>query len=131
MVLDLHLNSLRNASVRTMWEDDEVVTEGESKTYVKTRASEGPVSCTERAITVAEIEPVIKDFASGWKAAIEQTNNDVITSFSNILCGMEILRAALTHLLLCYTRLSDCMKRIGGGSGLNKMYEIKKYSRTL
>ena len=65
-------------------------------------------------------------------------HNDVITSFSNFVCGMEILRAALTKLLLYYTRLSDCIKSILGGSALNKglvsiysiMYEIRKYSRT-
>ncbi|KAK6126981.1 hypothetical protein DH2020_039270 [Rehmannia glutinosa] len=97
-----------------------------------------PISGSERSITVSEVEPIIKDFASRWKAAIELMHNDVITSFSNFLCGMEILRAALTQLLLYYTRLSDCMKRIAGGSALNKdlvsissiMYEIRKYSRT-
>ncbi|KAF5946711.1 hypothetical protein HYC85_016939 [Camellia sinensis] len=106
--------------------------------FVKTRASEDPTSGPERAITVSEVEPLVKDFASRWKAAIELMHNDVITSFSNFLCGMEILRAALTQLLLYYTRLTDCIKRIVGGTALNKdlvsissiMYEIKKYSRT-
>ncbi|XP_073135533.1 vacuolar protein sorting-associated protein 52 A isoform X1 [Henckelia pumila] len=106
--------------------------------FVKTRASEDPSSASERPITVTEVELIVKDFASRWKAAIELMHNDVITSFSNFLCGMEILRAALTQLLLYYTRLSDCVKRIGGGSALNKdlvsissiMYEIRKYSRT-
>ncbi|KAL7106493.1 hypothetical protein ACP275_07G117000 [Erythranthe tilingii] len=107
--------------------------------FVKIRASEDPSSgSSERPISVSEVEPIIKDFGSRWKAAIELMHNDVITSFSNFLCGMEILRAALTQLLLYYTRLSDCMKRIAGGSSLNKdlvsissiMYEIRKYSRT-
>ncbi|XVF63322.1 hypothetical protein PTKIN_Ptkin09bG0078600 [Pterospermum kingtungense] len=106
--------------------------------FVKTRASEDPNASSERPITVAEVEPLVKDFASRWKAAIELMHKDVITSFSNFLCGMEILRAALTQLLLYYTRLSDCIKRINGGSALNKdlvsissiMYEIRKYSRT-
>ncbi|KAE8022213.1 hypothetical protein FH972_008036 [Carpinus fangiana] len=106
--------------------------------FVKTRASEDPSSSSEKAITVAEVEPLVKDFASRWKAAIEVMHKDVITSFSSLLCGMEILRAALTQLLLYYTRLSDCIKRIVGGSALNKdlvsissiMYEIRKYSRT-
>lgn len=105
--------------------------------FVKTRASED-VSGSERPITVAEVEPLVKDFGSRWKAAIELMHNDVITSFSNFLCGMEILRAALTQLLLYYTRLTDCIKNIAGGSSLNKdlvsissiMYEIRKYSRT-
>ncbi|KAL2497554.1 Vacuolar protein sorting-associated protein [Abeliophyllum distichum] len=106
--------------------------------FVKTRASEDPSSGSERQITVAEVEPIVKDFAGRWKTAIELMHNDVITSFSNFLCGMDILRAALTQLLLYYTRLSDCIKRIVGGSALNKdlvsissiMYEIRKYSRT-
>ncbi|GLT97449.1 hypothetical protein SLE2022_150140 [Rubroshorea leprosula] len=106
--------------------------------FVKTRASDDPSSSSERPISVAEVEPLVKDFASRWKAAIELMHKDVITSFSNFLCGMEILRAALTQLLLYYTRLSDCIKKIVGGSALNKdlvsissiMYEIKKYSRT-
>ncbi|WRX30605.1 Vps52 - like 1 [Theobroma cacao] len=97
-----------------------------------------PNASSERPITVAEVEPLVKDFASRWKAAIELMHKDVITSFSNFLCGMEILRAALTQLLLYYTRLSDCIKRINGGTALNKdlvsissiMYEIRKYSRT-
>ncbi|KAL0359685.1 UNVERIFIED_CONTAM: Vacuolar protein sorting-associated protein 52 A [Sesamum angustifolium] len=214
MVFDMHLNSLRNANVRTLWEDDvhphyvmrryaeftasliqlnvdygdgqlelnlerlrmavddllvklaklfrkpklqtvflinnydmtiavlkeELLVEHFSDLikFVKTRASEDPSSSSERPITVTEVEPIVKDFASRWKAAIELMHNDVITSFSNFLCGMEILRAALTQLLLYYTRLSDCMKRIAGGSALNKdlvsissiMYEIRKYSRT-
>ncbi|KAL7202661.1 hypothetical protein ACSBR1_034184 [Camellia fascicularis] len=108
--------------------------------FVKTKAFEDPTSDSERPInsTVSEVEPLVKDFASRWKGAIELMHNDVITSFSNFLCGMEILRAALTQLLLYYTRLSDCIKRIVGGSTLNKdlvsissiMYEIRKYSRT-
>ncbi|KAG5242480.1 vacuolar protein sorting-associated protein [Salix suchowensis] len=106
--------------------------------FVKSRASEEPGSSTEKPITVAEVETIVKDFASRWKAAIELMHKDVITSFSNFLCGMEILRAALTQLLLYYTRLSDTIKKIVGGSALNKdlvsissiMYEIRKYSRT-
>ncbi|XP_019160279.1 PREDICTED: vacuolar protein sorting-associated protein 52 A isoform X1 [Ipomoea nil] len=106
--------------------------------FVKTRGSEDPSSGSERPITVAEVEPIVKDFASRWKGAIELMHSDVITSFSNFLCGMDILRAALTQLLLYYTRLSDSIKRIAGGTALNKdlvsissiMYEIRKFSRT-
>lgn len=106
--------------------------------FVKTRASEDPNGSNERPISVSEVEPIVKDFGSRWKGAIELMHKDVITSFSNFLCGMEILRAALTQLLLYYTRLSDCIKRINGGAAFNKdlvsissiMYEIRKYSRT-
>ncbi|XP_048335140.2 vacuolar protein sorting-associated protein 52 A isoform X1 [Ziziphus jujuba] len=101
-------------------------------------SAEDPNANTEKPITVAEVEPLVKDFASRWKAAIELMHKDVITSFSNFLCGMDILRSAMTQLLLYYTRFSDCIKKIVGGSALNKdlvsipsiMYEIKKYSRT-
>ncbi|KAL1547803.1 Vacuolar protein sorting-associated protein 52 [Salvia divinorum] len=106
--------------------------------FVKTRACEDPSLGPRHPISVAEVEPIVKDFASRWKAAIELMHSDVITSFSNFLCGMEILRATLTQLLLYYTRLSDCMKNIPGGSAPNKdlisissiMYEIRKFSRT-
>lgn len=100
--------------------------------------AEEPSAAGEKQPTVQEVEPLIKDFGSRWKAAIELMHKDVITSFSNFLCGMEILKATLTQLLLYYTRLSDCVKRINGGSALNKdlvsissiLYEIKKFSRT-
>ncbi|XP_008810964.2 vacuolar protein sorting-associated protein 52 A-like isoform X2 [Phoenix dactylifera] len=100
--------------------------------FVKTRASEETSSNSEGP-TISDVEPMVKDFASRWKAAIELMHKDVITSFSNFLCGMEILKAALTQLLLYYTRLSECVKRISGGSALNKdlvsissiLYEIK------
>ncbi|XP_052200903.1 vacuolar protein sorting-associated protein 52 A isoform X2 [Diospyros lotus] len=106
--------------------------------FLKPSASEDLTAVSERPISVSEVEPLVKDFASRWKAAIELMHNDVITSFSNFLCGMEILRAALTQMLLYYTRLSDCIKRTEGGPALNKdlvsissiMYEIRKYSRT-
>ncbi|KAK1323100.1 hypothetical protein QJS10_CPA02g01461 [Acorus calamus] len=105
--------------------------------FVKTQTSEDMNTTSDRP-TIAAIEPLVKDFAGRWKAAIELMHKDVITSFSNFLCGMEILKAALTQLLLYYTRLSDCIKKVPGGSALNKdlvsissiMYEIKKYSRT-
>ncbi|KAK1276256.1 hypothetical protein QJS04_geneDACA003984 [Acorus gramineus] len=193
MVFDMHLNSLRNANVRTLWEDDihphyvmrryaeftaslvhinveygdgqeagsvsgkaqmhfeevlksnttifveELLLEhfNDLIKFVKNQTSEDMNTTSDRP-TIAEIEPLVKDFAGRWKAAIELMHKDVITSFSNFLCGMEILKAALTQLLLYYTRLSDCIKKVPGGSALNKdlvsissiMYEIKKYSRT-
>ncbi|KAM0838449.1 hypothetical protein ACQ4PT_060954 [Festuca glaucescens] len=105
--------------------------------FVKTRTSEDAASSSDKA-SIGDVEPLVKDFASRWKAAIELMHKDVITSFSNFLCGMEILKAALTQLLLYYTRLTECVKRVNGGSSLNKdlvsissiLYEIKKYSRT-
>jgi hypothetical protein len=49
------------------------------------------------------MEPLVKNFAIRWKAAIELMHKDVIKSLSNFLCGMEILKAALTQLLTWYT----------------------------
>ncbi|KAJ8470223.1 hypothetical protein OPV22_024566 [Ensete ventricosum] len=105
--------------------------------FVKSNASEDTSTGAGKP-SVAAVDPLVKDFANRWKAAIELMHKDVITSFSNFLCGMEILKAALTQLLLYYTRLSECVKKIPGGSALNKdlvsissiLYEIKKYSRT-
>ncbi|AQL06058.1 vacuolar protein sorting-associated protein 52 A isoform X2 [Zea mays] len=105
--------------------------------FVKSRPADETAANSEKA-SIAEVEPLVKDFASRYKAAIELMHYDVITSFSNFLCGMEILRATLAQLLLYYTRLSECVKRINGGSALNKdlvsissiLFEIKKYSRT-
>lgn len=113
--------------------------------FVKTRAgtgedysaSAGNSGAAVVPISLQEVEPLLKDFAARWKMAIEVMHKDVITNFSNFLCGMDILRAALTQLLLYYTRLSDCLKRVGGGSTLVKdvvsipsiMFEIRKYSR--
>lgn len=112
--------------------------------FVRTRAGTGeePPSSKGAAavspITLQEVEPLLKDFSQRWKGAIELMHKDVITNFSNFVCGMDILRAALTQLLLYYTRLSDCLKRVGGGAALAKdvvsihsiIYEIRKYSLT-
>jgi vacuolar protein sorting-associated protein 52 len=106
-------------------------------TFVQTLSAEDAATSSEKT-RVGDVEPLVKDFASRWKAAIELMHKDVITSFSNFLCGMEILKAALTQLLLYYTRLTECVKKINGGATHNKdlvsissiLYEIKKYSRT-
>lgn len=136
--IQVHFEELLKSNTALFVEELLLVHFSELIKFVKTRASEDPGSSSEKPITVAEVDPLVKDFASRWKAAIELMHKDVITSFSSLLCGMEILRAALTQLLLYYTRLSDCIKRIVGGSALNKdlvsissiMYEIRKYSRT-
>ena len=105
--------------------------------FIKHVTAEDTSSNAERS-SVSDVEPLVKDFASRWKGAIELMHKDIITSFSNFLSGMDILKSASTQLLLYYTRLSECVKGIPGGSALNKdlvsissiLYEIKKYSRT-
>ncbi|KAF5749309.1 vacuolar protein sorting-associated protein 52 A [Tripterygium wilfordii] len=136
--IQLHFEDLLKSNTTLFVEELLLEHFGDLIKFVKNRASEDLSTSSEKPITIEEVEPLVKDFASRWKAAIELMHKDVITSFSNFLCGMEILKAALTQLLLYYTRLSDCIKRIVGGSALNKdlvsissiMYEIKKYSRT-
>jgi hypothetical protein len=95
-------------------------------------------SSNAQPIRLEEVEALVKDFATRWKGAIDIMHKDVITSSSIFVCGMEILRAALTQLLLYYTCLCDSLKRVGDGVALSKdvvsipsiMYEFKKYSRT-
>ncbi|KAL5560816.1 hypothetical protein UlMin_037027 [Ulmus minor] len=136
--IQMHFEELLKSNTAIFVEELLLEHFGDLIRFVKTRASEESSASSERPITVSEVEPLVKDFASRWKGAIELMHKDVITSFSNFFCGMEILRAALTQLLLYYTRLSDCIKKIVGGSALNKdlvsissiMYEIRKFSRT-
>ncbi|XP_043719958.1 vacuolar protein sorting-associated protein 52 A-like isoform X2 [Telopea speciosissima] len=116
----LHFEELLKSNTTIFVEELLLEHFGDLIKFVKTRASEVPSYTSERPVTVADVEPLVKDFASRWKAAIELMHKDVITSFSNFLCGMEILRAALTQLLLYYTRLTDFIKRIVDGSTLNK-----------
>lgn len=81
----------------------------------------------------------MKNFAVKWKSDLELMHNEVVTSCSNLLSGMAILKAAMAQLLNDYNRLSECVKIIPGGSTLKRnlvsitsiSYEIRKYSRTL
>ncbi|XP_020702227.1 vacuolar protein sorting-associated protein 52 A isoform X1 [Dendrobium catenatum] len=135
--MQMHFEDLLKSNIAVYVEELLQEHFGEMIKFVKTRAYEESSSSMEKS-SVSDVEPLVKDFASRWKNAIELMHRDVITSFSNFLCGMEILKAALTQLLLYYTRLSENVKKITGGSALNKdlvsissiLYEIKKYSRT-
>ena len=64
---------------------------------------------------------------------------DTMKDFKNSPAGREVLKAAMTQLLLYYTRLLELLRRSGGdGVGLARdavtvqsiMYEIKRYNRT-
>ncbi|KAL0906542.1 hypothetical protein M5K25_025044 [Dendrobium thyrsiflorum] len=135
--MQMHFEDLLKSNIAVYVEELLQEHFGELIKFVKTRAYEESSSSMEKS-SVSDVEPLVKDFASRWKNAIELMHRDVITSFSNFLCGMEILKAALTQLLLYYTRLSENVKKITGASALNKdlvsissiLYEIKKYSRT-
>ncbi|CAL4934005.1 unnamed protein product [Urochloa decumbens] len=106
--------------------------------FVRSHVSEDLLFYTERS-NIAELEPVVKNFAMKWRGALEVMHNEVVTSCSNLLSGMAILKAAMAQLLNDYNRLSECVKKIPGGSALNRhlvsitsiSYEIRKYSRAL
>ncbi|ONK79781.1 uncharacterized protein A4U43_C01F10010 [Asparagus officinalis] len=135
--LQMHFEDLLKSNISVFVEELLLEHFSDLIKFVKTRASEDTSPTAEKA-GVSDVEPLVKDFASRWKGAIELMHKDIITSFSNFLSGMDILKSALTQLLLYYTRLSESVKGIPGGSALNKdlvsissiLYEIKKYSRT-
>ncbi|KAJ3682271.1 hypothetical protein LUZ60_014844 [Juncus effusus] len=168
-VLDMHLQTLLKCDIKTIWENDvhphyiircyaefiaslfqlnilygdnqeELLRDhfGKLINYVKDYISEDLISY-KILPTNPSIEPILKDFSVNWKNILEQMHREVITSCSNLLCGMEILKAAMAQLLNYYNQLSECVKFIPGGSVLNKhlvsitsvSYEIRKYSRTL
>ncbi|RLN41434.1 vacuolar protein sorting-associated protein 52 A-like [Panicum miliaceum] len=106
--------------------------------FVRSRVSEDLLFYTEHS-NIDELEPVVKNFAMKWRSALEIMHNEVVTSCSNLLSGMAILKAAMAQLLNDYNRLSECVKKIPAGSALNRhlvsitsiSYEIRKYSRPL
>ncbi|KAL6643247.1 hypothetical protein ACP70R_021428 [Stipagrostis hirtigluma subsp. patula] len=106
--------------------------------FVRSHVSEDLTHYTE-CPNIDDVEPAVKNFAVKWKSALEVMHNEVVTSCSNLLSGMAILKAAMAQLLNDYNRLSECVKIIPGGSALNRnlvsitsiSYEIRKYSRTI
>lgn len=115
-----------------------VVTHGNMQKMTITFVAEDLISYTE-CPNIADVEPVVKNFAVKWRTALELMHNEVVTCCSNFVSGMAILKAAMAQLLNDYNRLSECVKMIPGGSSLNRnlvsitsiSYEIRKYSRTL
>jgi hypothetical protein len=85
---------------------------------------------------------LMRDFAERWKGAIEQMHRDVITHFSNLQRGMDILQRTLSQLLIYYTRFTGpdgVLARMGpAGHALCKdavtnpafIYEIKRHSQS-
>ena len=61
------------------------------------------------------VESLVHEFASNWKAGIEQINRNVLSYFSNFRNGMEILKQVLTQLLLYYTRFQDVIRKVWRG----------------
>ncbi|XP_062204948.1 vacuolar protein sorting-associated protein 52 A-like [Phragmites australis] len=81
--------------------------------FVRSRVSEDLILYTER-LSIADVEPVVKNFAMTWRSSVELMHNEIVTSFSNLLSGMAILKAAMAQLLNDYNRLSECVKKSQG-----------------
>ncbi|KAK9786909.1 hypothetical protein WJX73_004682 [Symbiochloris irregularis] len=86
-----------------------------------------------------EAAPIVKHFSASWSNTMEALNKETMTDFKGSACGREVLKAALTQLLLYYTRMLDLIKGAGPeGAQLVKeavtvpsiMYEIKRFNRT-
>lgn len=84
------------------------------------------------------VETLVREFASNWRAGIQQINDDVLAHFANFRNGMEILKQVLTQLLLYYTRFQEIIKRCFARtpsfsreivSTATILMEIKRYSR--
>lgn len=65
----------------------------------------------ELNIDVAIVEGLVRQFNSSWKSGIESINKNVLSYFSNLRNGTEILKQCLTQLLLYYTRLQEIIKQ--------------------
>eukprot|EP00210_Caulerpa_lentillifera_P001709 g1642.t1 len=81
--------------------------------------------------------PILQDFSTRWTASIEAMNKEVTMQFSGSSCGMDVLQASMTQLLLYYTRLLELVKKQGSeGNAVVRdavnipsiMYQIKKYT---
>uniref|UniRef100_A0A3B5ZSG4 Exocyst subunit Exo70 family protein n=2 Tax=Triticum aestivum TaxID=4565 RepID=A0A3B5ZSG4_WHEAT len=92
---------------------DELLMEyfGDLIKFVKNHISEDLISYTE-CPNIADVEPVVKNFAVKWRTALELMHNEVVTCCSNFVSG----GSSLNRNLVSITSIS---------------YEIRKYSRTL
>ncbi|GIL58131.1 hypothetical protein Vafri_12985 [Volvox africanus] len=83
--------------------------------------------------------PILRDFATRWKEAIEAMHREVAAQFAETSCGRDVLQASMTSLLKYYTRFLELLKR-QGADGLmlvreavnvpSIMYEIKRITKT-
>ncbi|XP_039134433.1 vacuolar protein sorting-associated protein 52 A-like isoform X2 [Dioscorea cayenensis subsp. rotundata] len=108
--------------------------------FVESQDSEESSSSAEKPLPT-DLEPLVRDFLSRWKAAIKLMYEDVITTFSDSLCRKMILTLAHIQLTSYYKRFRECARRIEGsfnGSFNRDMfpvpyifYEFKRYLKTL
>ena len=100
-----------------------------------------PKDSVDFGVNPQVVEALVLDFASNWKAHIEQVNRNVLSYFSNFRNGMEILKQVLTQLLLYYTRFQDIIRKVWRGKPPSFareivstniiLAEIKKYAMAI
>ena len=83
-----------------------------------------------------EAAPVLRGFADRWRAAVAALHGEAGAQFAGGRAARDAFQAAVTQLLLYYTRLLDLLKRQGAeGAALAReavsvptvMYEVKAY----
>ena len=76
----------------------------ETEPHVSTMSSDD----LRARIDLPSLEAIVQSFAKHWKSGIiESIHKNIQSSFSNMTNGMEILKRALTQMLLYYTRFLD------------------------
>lgn len=111
--------------------------------FVKTAEqplAQGEVADVRQLPAYAELEAVVKDFHANWKRGVETIHKEVTQSFASLKNGMEILKQALTQLLLYHTRFLELIKKLHPEGAPFASYiisiatimsEIKNYSRNI
>ena len=83
--------------------------------------------------------PVVRNFSGTWKTAVNTMYRGVSRRFTNMVRGVEVMKAAMTQMLLYYTKLQDHLGLCGdAGAAVLKeavtipeiMLEIKRLSKT-
>jgi len=102
--------------------------------------SQGQQQGIPARVDVAKMEQVVRSFARGWRQETDRIHKSVMTNFHNFSNGMEILKQALTQLLLYYTRLHSIICKCFPQqpppfqselvSKTTILMEIKQYSRS-
>jgi len=85
---------------------------------------------------IDKVANIVRSFSADWKRAIENINQEVMTSFSNFRNGTNILQNALTQLIQYYHRFNKALNHpaFAGCSAKNElvnlhtiMVEVKKH----
>ncbi|XP_039120412.1 vacuolar protein sorting-associated protein 52 A-like [Dioscorea cayenensis subsp. rotundata] len=102
--------------------------------FVESRGSEESSFSAENP-SVTDLEPLVHDVSSRWKAAIKLIEKDITASFSNFESGTRIVTLTLTELLRYYTMFRERVNKMEGGTALTSqlvstftfLCEIRKY----